>query len=556
MTTVSVDRIRVKGQGAPVFQQAYRFSDQGHGAFRLVAGGLRRLVSTYHQSLDDPEGAQRARLDALLDQVRDTAFGRDHGLRRGLTLQQFRDQVPLRGHDDLLPWLTRMQAGEANVLTRAPVRSLLKTSGTTGASKLLPVTEAYARTVDQGQELWRLALIRDHEGVTQGRALTVVSPASEAKLPSGLRYGSNTGRMQSRQPWYIKWRIPVPPQVAAIQDADARVYTLLRFALQHKISTITTANPSTLLLLCRKLQEHRAALTRDLRSGGLSGPASSLSRRTRLALRARLRRTPVPTQWTPAAIWDLATVNCWKGGPAQFFIDRLEGALGGPVPVREVGLTASEGYFAVPMSDGDEGGVAWLGGHLLEFMDDTETARWAWELQVGQRYRLVISTLAGLYRYDMQDVVECTGHVGRAPLLKFVRKAGNVLSVTGEKLTEDQIVAGMRVALAGASVTGFTVGHRMAEIPRLRVMVEGAVPSGLAGALDAALQDGNIEYAAKRDSGRLGLPEVESVPAGTYLRYRNQRVAEGAPDGQVKDPLVAVDSAAWARLERASVDRG
>ncbi|MCP4804707.1 MAG: GH3 auxin-responsive promoter family protein [Proteobacteria bacterium] len=527
----------------------YRFPEDGHGPYRLFRGLERASVDRYHRTLDDPASAQQERLRAILGLASPTAFGREHGLRPELGLDRFREQVPVREFDELAPWMDRVHAGEERVLTTSGVKSLLKTSGTTGASKLLPVTEPYAAEVKAGQDLWRLALIRDHEAVTKGSALTVTSPAEEGRLPSGIPYGSNTGRMQDEQPLMVRLRFPIPSAVQHIGDAEARIYALLRFALQARISTLTTANPSTVLMLCRKLQEHRESLGRDLAAGTCrEGPARELKLPWRARL--RLRRTPVPTDWRPARLWPLATVNCWKGGPARFFLDRFPEALGGDVPVREVGLTASEGYFAVPMTDGDEGGVAWLGGHVLEFLDDDDTPHWAWELETGRTYRLVITTSAGLCRYDLNDLVEVTGHAGRAPILRFVRKGANVLSVTGEKVSEDQLVRAMTALSHLHDAVGFTLGVRMAEVPVYQLAIEGPHRPELAAALDRALQEGNVEYASKRET-RLGPLELVPLSDGTYARHRRMLVEGGAPDGQVKDVLLAVDATAWDHLRSA-----
>jgi len=535
------------------------FPDEGNGPYRVLRGFSRAVVDRLTRAAEEPEAVQRERLAAILRGARGTAFARDHGLTGKEGWEAFRRAVPVRRYDELEPWLSRVVAGERRVLTRQRVTSLLKTSGTTGPAKLLPVTRAYVREVAEGQALWRLALIRDHEEVTKGKALTVVSPAVEGRTPSGLPYGSNTGRMHDAQPWIVRIRYPVPGRVYAIPDPEARVYTLLRYALQARLSTITTANPTTVLLLCRRLAEHREDLAGDLVDGTLRrGPAAALDPVLRKRLHRSLRRRPAPADWRPAHLWPLATVNCWKGGAAGFFLDRLPDALGGEVPVREVGVTASEGYFAIPMSDDDVGGVAWLGGHVLEFVDEAGDPHWAWELENDATYRLIVTTSAGLVRYDLGDVVRVTGFVGRLPCLRFVRKAGSVLSVTGEKVTEDQVVRAMTAALAGRPLAGFSVGHRLAEVPVLRLAVEGAAPDeleALAARFDAALRRANVEYDAKRGSARLGPPEAEVLPDGTYARWRAARVGEGAPEAQVKDPVVAVDGAAWERLEAARGDR-
>lgn len=523
----------------------YAFPEGGNGPYRLFRGIEKGLVERFLGTLSEPRRAQQQRLAAILSQASGTAFGDAHGLSPSTSLESFREQVPVRGYDALSDWMGRMHAGEHGVLTREPVRSLLKTSGTTGASKLLPVTDSYAKEVREGQSLWRLALLRDHEAVRSGKALTVVSKAIEGRLPSGLPFGSNTGRMQDEQPFMVRLRYPVPRAVADISDTDARLYTLLRFALQAPISTLTTANPSTVLLLCRKLLEFQDDLARDLAEGTcVHGPAVPLP----LLARVRLSKAAVPEDWRPARIWDLETVNCWKGGPASYFLARFGDALGAEVAIREVGLTASEGYFAIPMSDGDEGGVAWLGGHLLEFLDDDDAPHWAWELELGKQYRLVVSTSAGLYRYDLNDVVEVTGFVDAAPLLRFVRKGRSVLSVTGEKVSEEQVVA--LIARHAPKLRGFTLGVRMGEVPTYVLAVEGD-PAGLQD-FDAALRGANVEYDEKRKTQRLGEAEVLVLAEGTYARHREARVAAGAPHAQLKDLVLAVTAEEWDELIRAS----
>ena len=137
------------------------FPERGNGPYRLFRGFSMESVTAFERSLGDPEGAQRARLAAILDGARDTAFARDNALfghgGASPTLEAWREALPVRSYDDHAPWMQRVHAGEARVLTQAPVVSLLKTSGTTGAAKLLPVTAPYAEEVSRGQGLWRRA---------------------------------------------------------------------------------------------------------------------------------------------------------------------------------------------------------------------------------------------------------------------------------------------------------------------------------------------------------------------------------------------------------------
>jgi hypothetical protein len=334
----------------------------------------------------------------------------------------------------------------------------------------------------------------------------------------------------------------------------------LRFALQNKVSSITTANPSTILLMARKLEEWAEPLSGDLREGTVSrGPAAELSPALQSQLNRKAKKHSAPTSWKIAEIWDLASIHCWKGGAAGFFLDQFPEALGGEIPVREVGITASEGYFALPLSDEDPGGVAWLGAHLLEFLDEQGGARWAWELEEGAVYRLVISTTAGLYRYDLGDLVEVVGMAGRLPRLRFVRKAEAMLNITGEKLSQDQVLAAATAVFGSRSLVGLTARMEKVNPPRVELAVEWIggeerTTEGLAEAFDKALRQGNIEYDSKRKSERLGLPTVRVLPTGSYARLRELKGRQGAPDAQIKDLVIAWREEDWRDLMEAVRD--
>ena len=526
---------------------------QGNGPYRLLRGVHERQVEAFLRDLERPEEAQRRALQRILALGRRSAFGAEHGLDRVTTLEELRAAVPVRDAEAHRPWLDRVAAGERDVLTTEKVSMLLETSGTTGRPKHLPVTASWARTVSEAQQLWVLGLVRDFEALASGKALTVVSPAEHARSPGGLPIGANTGRMHRAQPWWLRLRYPVPYSVLELAPTELKHYAILRFALAADIRSITTANPSTLLLLCRRLLEWAEPLARDLAEGTLRhGPAAELPPSRRRWLEWRLSRRRPPEDWRPAKIWPLAVVNCWKGGPAAYFVGRLEAALGGPVPVREVGITASEGFFGVPLGDWD-GGVLYTPGHLMELADASGQIRGAWELQPGERGRLIVTTEAGLYRYDLDDVVECIGTCGQTPVIRFVGKGRRVLNAVGERVTEAQAADALAAAAArtGLSPIGFTLGVQLGEVPRYRLAVElaeEADPGPLAQAVDQALRALNVEYEGRRESGRLGPPSVLRVVPGTFLGYRQRRVSAGAPEGQVKDPVLSLDDAEWSRV--------
>jgi len=495
-------------------------------------------------------------LDRILRGSRATARARDLGLAAVRSYEDLRQRLPLVGYEQLSPYVQRIEAGEARVLTREPVVQLLQTSGTTGAAKLIPVTASWARGVSEAQKIWLLGLLREHEGLAQGAALTLVSPAQERLSRGGIPIGSNTGRMHLAQPWWVRRRYPVPYEVYTLPDPELRLYAILRFALQAPLRSITTANPTTVLLIARKLREHADALACDLRAGSLQhGPARALDPVLRRQLAGQLRRVQPPQDWRPARIWPLEVINCWKGGLAAWFLPLLGEALGAPVPVREVGISASESFVAVPLASGWPGCVAWPLGELLEFVADDGSVQPLWRLDMGAEYRLVVSGRHGLLRYDLGDRLRVVGRYHATPVLSFLRRSGSVLSATGEKLTETQLLLAMERVFEhlGLPRAPFTLRLVMAETPWYELATEHQGDADLLGReVERALLEVNVEYASKRSTGRLGPLRPLRLPPGSYRQLRRQRVAAGTPEGQYKDPAMCLDQASWQALMAAA----
>ena len=71
------------------------------------------------------------------------------------------------------------------------------------------------------------------------------------------------------------------------------------------------------------------------------------------------------------------------------------------------------------------------------------------------------------------------------------------------------------------------------------------IPDGLAEQFDLALSEQNVEYESKRKSGRLAAPLIRLLPQGHYAAYRARRVSAGAPEAQLKDPVLACTEEEW-----------
>jgi hypothetical protein len=145
----------------------------------------------------------------------------------------------------------------------------------------------------------------------------------------------------------------------------------------------------------------------------------------------------------------------------------------------------------------------------------------------------------------MNDIVEVTGHDHQTPRIRFIQKGKGVVSFTGEKLYEIQVIAAVDQALAALRGRYHFIAA-VAELvdatnPRLVFLIEFDDPiadhdgAALVDRLDAALGEENDEYLTKRRSLRYGPPIIRVVRPGEFDRYRRRMTETGQrADGQFK----------------------
>jgi GH3 auxin-responsive promoter len=509
-----------------------------------------------------PVQAQDRLLRQILETNADTEFGRRYGFGTITSFRQFQERVPIFGYEDLEPYINEEMNGQPNQLTKDPPVLFTTTSGTTGNRKYIPMTRGGKQAKSHLTWLWFCGLYRDHPGIVGGRILSVVSPEVESHAPSGVPCGAESGHAYRTMPGPVKSMYTAPYGVFAIADYEAKYYTLLRLAAGQNISCIATVNPSTIVLLADRLAHHTESIIRDVRDGSLSPDVAvppelraSLHLRPDKERARRLERAATSGGGVllPGLAWPkLAAVGCWKGGTVGAYLAKFDTLFPQGLPVRDFGYYATELRGSVPLSDQGDAGTIAVGTNVLEFHPAGEDRApegrellTVDQLQVGQRYFVYVTNASGLYRYDMNDIVEVAGHYGQTPLIRFIQKGKGVVSFTGEKLYEVQVIAAVEAALAAlrgryhfiAAVAELVEG----TTPRLVFLIEFDDPvaeqdgSALVDRLDAALGDQNDEYQTKRKSLRYGAPIIRVVRSGEYDRYRRHMVETGQrADGQFK----------------------
>jgi hypothetical protein len=162
------------------------------------------------------------------------------------------------------------------------------------------------------------------------------------------------------------------------------------------------------------------------------------------------------------------------------------------------------------------------------------------QVKQGREYYIFVTTPDGLFRYDMNDIVEVTGRINATPTLAFVQKGKGVTNITGEKLCESQVTHAVnRAQRRGGLRISFFVALADEERAEYQLFVEplrhhALEAETIAEQVDRSLCEQNLEYSEKRASGRLKPLRATWVKPGTGELYRKGCVAQGQRDAQFK----------------------
>jgi hypothetical protein len=494
----------------------------------------------------DPRRAQQQTLRRILAANAGTEFGKAHGFDALISRDAFRAAVPVQTHGSLAAAIRRQAESGARELTMAPPVYYARTSGTTGPARDFPVT-ATAQAAQRSAQRILAATLHRGSGFFDGKVAGFSGAHIEGRLPSGQPFGSASGQTYATAPALVRRSFVVPEPVFGIADPFEKYHAYAVSALAIRdLSGIITANPSTLLSILAHIRQHTEQVLRDLAE--IRG----------LPDRARMLDAAIAQTLALDRIWPrLKTLATWTGGNCRAALDRLRPMLPPDLRIVEIGYRASEFVGTINVDAAANTCLPDIGHSVFEFVEEERWERgdldflWLDQIEAGRRYYIFATTSSGLYRYNINDVVEVTGRAGDCPALVFVRKGQGMTSITGEKIHEMQVLEAVRqVAAAIGLAPAFFIAIADPGATRYRLIHEiDAPPAGgtaeqAALSFDAALRDANIEYAAKRYSGRLLPPEAVFVKPGTGEAVKAAAVAAGQREAQVKPPVLA-DATRW-----------
>lgn len=540
----------------------------------MLVGGSQTLRLRFWSR--KPRHTAEKTLRDILTISRDTVYGKEHHFDRILSatsaedlFRLYRLYVPVNdSYETLRPYVERHKHGEENVLFPGKPDMYATTSGTTSEPKWIPMTHKYLKDVyGKMSHIWTWNFVKHRSRIFGGRIFTTVGKECEGYAPDGTLFGSVSGVLVRDIPQIIKKHYTAPASVMAIPDYGTRNYVLMRLALQYRDVTLwATANPSTILELLRALNENTEQMINDIEKGTISEdvdipyeirseldayvaphPERAAELRQILAEKGHL----YPKDFWP---W-LQYLSTWKCGNTKIYMDKYMDQFNWDKTFyQELGYIATECRFGFSLDDTNES-VLFPQFHYYEFVEESELDSphkhflQIDELELGKRYCAYVTTYSGLFRYNMNDLVEVGGFYKNTPTVHMISKVNGIVSMTGEKLYEPQFMDAVHQAEAETGIkTKFFVGfaeveeskyHFYFEFQDEKINQEQA--ETFTKVVDEKLQHINVEYESKRQSFRLHAPETHILLSNAYARFKAACLKDGFRDGQFKFNLLMQD---------------
>ena len=514
---------------------------------RAIGIGLRGMLHRRIASLSDTDrwgrdagSVQRRQLRWLLERAAGTEFGRAHSFARlgrlgdGEILDAYRAEVPVHSYLDLRPSLERMRTeGSAGVTWPGVVRDWAQTSGTTAGDKFVPVSRDLLRhnmraALDLYAHAARLGV--SLPDVFAGKVLFLGGSTNLSENEHGVRTGDLSGVITRMIRWPMSAVWLPGADIALESDWPRKIDRMAERCLDEDVRWVSGMPSWTIVLFERVLEMARA------RGRGVSC-IREIWPNLRLFVHGGVKYDPFARR----------VRAMWSGDP--------EGA---DIPTRIEVYAASEGFVATQDTADDPGMRLNLDHRVFfEFVPSEQAgaadapAFACDQVERGQRYVVVLSTCAGLWRYDIGDVVEFdTIPPAGPPRLRIVGRSKHFMNAFGENIIAENVEIGVAEAAAQtrATIGEFTAAPIFPADARpasIELVIEWAGATDPAtierfrDLFDASLRRQSNDYADKRAGGvGMGPVVVTAVAMGTFHRWLQSR---GKLGGQHKCPRCAMD---------------
>lgn len=438
---------------------------------------LRKRFQQIEYFMTHPNEVQEALLMALISKAKDTELGRKHGFSSIGSYADFARQVPITTYEEYHPYIERSRNGENNIYWPTPIKWFAKSSGTTNAkSKFIPVSQESLEYChyEASKDLVCIYLNNNPESqLFTGKGLRL-GGSKELYRENGTSFGDLSAILIDNMPFWAEYSSTPKNQISLLSDWEIKMQAIVDDTINEKVTSLMGV-PSWMLVLLNNVLE-------------TTGKESILE------------------------VWPSLEVYFHGGVSFAPYQEQYNNIL----PKKDFRYyevyNASEGFFAIQDSNDSKELLLMLDyGIFYEFipMDTFGTLEQRIiplsEVEVGKNYAIVITTNAGLWRYQIGDTIRFTN---TSPYrIKVSGRTKHFINVFGEELIVENAEVALQKTLEEipCKIKDYTVAPIFMvgrEKGKHEWIIEFAkLPANIEAfrrCLDKKLQEVNSDYEAKR----------------------------------------------------------
>ena len=474
----------------------------------------RRELERY---INKGEEMQHEILQYLVKRGKDTEYGRKFLFSTINNYNDFAQNIPLNTYEELKGYIDRMRHGERNILWPGQVKWYAKSSGTTNdKSKFIPITHEGLQNVHYqgGKDVLAYYLSNNpNSKLFSGKGLILGgSHSPNYNLSNSLVGDLSAILIENINPLANLVRVP-SKEVALLSDFEVKRDRMAKEVISQNVTNISGV-PSWMLSVLVRVME-------------LSG-------------KKHLQE-----------VWPNLEVFFHGGIAFTPYREQYEQLITKQDMHYMETYNASEGFFGIQDDPNDKSMLLTLDyGVYYEFlpMDEFENEKPnivpLEGVEVGRSYAMIISTVCGLWRYEIGDTIQFTS----VRPYKFVitGRTKYFINAFGEELIMDNAEKGIEAACkaTGAQISDYTAAPIFMDSNakcRHQWLIEFTkMPDSISDferILDSKLQEINSDYEAKRFHD-VTLQQLEVVVARKNL-FNDWLKSKGKLGGQHKIPRLS-----------------
>jgi hypothetical protein len=463
-----------------------------------------------------PHDVQDELFGNLINQARDTEWGKKYGYDSIRNQDDFKKRVPIQDYDSLKPYIERMLEGQQNILWNSEIKWFAKSSGTTNdRSKFIPVSHESLEECHYkgGKDL--LAIYcnnRPDAQVFSGKALTL-GGSHQVTQKGDISFGDLSAVLLKNLPIWAEFMRTPDLSITLLENYEEKIERIAHATREVNVTNMAGV-PTWTVVLAKRLME-------------ITGKSNLLEiwPNLELYIHGAVNFTPYREQFRKLIPSD-----------KMYYLETYN---------------ASEGFFGIQDQSNSEEMLLMLDyGIYYEFLpmehfgEENPKTLGLDEVELNKNYALIISTNGGLWRYTIGDTIKFTA---LSPYrIQITGRTKHFINAFGEEVIVDNAEKALARACAetNAAIRDYTAcpiyfrgndagGHEwIIEFEQAPSNMEHFVDT-----LDNTLREVNSDYDAKRFKDMaLSRPTVHVAPEGTFYNWLKQR---GKLGGQHKVPRLA-----------------